>query len=66
MEQLHRDSDKLLADAKHLKQALASGNIELALAAAKRARRHATMITRQIAAQRDTLQSNGGHKHHGN
>ena len=66
MTELHRESDKLNSDVKHLMQALKAGNADLALAAAKRARRHATIVTRQLAAERDKLQSDGGHKQHGN
>jgi hypothetical protein len=58
MEQLHRDlSDKLDADVTHLEHALRDGSIELALVAAKRARRHATLLVRHLAEHRDTLQS---------
>lgn len=56
MEQLHRTlSDKLDADITHVDRALRSDNIDLALAAAKRARRHATQLVQQLAHVRDSL-----------
>lgn len=58
MEELHRLADKLFTEIDHLDAALDSDDltlsrIQLALAAAKRARREATLLVRLLASIRD-------------
>lgn len=53
MDDLHRLADKAATSTQHMKLALAQGQNELALAAAKRGRRELTLAIRQIAELRD-------------
>lgn len=61
MEELHRVADKVFTEVDHLERALDSDDLDtdriaLALAAAKRVRRDATILVRQLASLRDQLQ----------
>lgn len=61
MEDLHRAADKVFTEVDHLERALDCDDLDaqrvaLALAAAKRVRRDATLLVRQLAAHRDQLQ----------
>jgi hypothetical protein len=61
MDELHRAADKLFTEVDHLDRALDRDELDeqalaLALAAAKRVRRDATLLVRLLAAERDELQ----------
>lgn len=62
MEALHDSIDKLLAEADHLGDLMDTDDVDhvrlsIALGVAKRVRRHATIVLRGIAKERDQLQA---------